>query len=154
MSALAHPGPIVPLPVRRRHLRLVAPVAPVVPESSDLPVVLPLPLPVRRSAPAAVAPHAPLRLTVRGKRVLAALLIVGAAALGSVGGAVLGSAEQLPAAVTTVTVSSGDTLWSIAADAASPGADVRDVVAQIADLNGLQGSQLAAGQQLEVPAGD
>lgn len=150
MSALAHPVPIGPLPVRRRHLTLVP--APVAEEPERLAAVIPMPIarpavPQRESAD-----RAPLRLTVRGRRVLAALVILLCAVLGSIGGAALASAQQLPTDVTSVTVSSGDTLWSIAAEVATPGSDVRDVMAQIAALNGLHGSDLQAGQQLDVPA--
>jgi len=35
---------------------------------------------------------------------------------------------------------------------AAPGEDVRDVVAELVDLNGLAGAQLRAGQQILLPA--
>lgn len=155
MSALAHPVPVVPLPVRRRHLTLVPP--PVATEREESAVVLPLhpgrPIASQpaTSRPSAAA-HASMRLTVRGRRVVAALAILTCAIVGSIVGAVVASAEQLPTEVVSVTVSSGDTLWSIASEIATPGADVRDVMAEIAALNGLHGTELQAGQQLEVPA--
>lgn len=152
MSALAHPVPVVPLPVRpvrRRHLTLVPPTA--APEPREAAAVVPPAAPASR---AAAPTDAPMRLTVRGRRVLAALVILAAAALGSVGGAMLGSTDQASGAATTVTVSSGDTLWSIAAGVTAPGDDVRDVMVQIAEMNDLQGGVLLAGQQLEIPAAD
>ena len=61
------------------------------------------------------------------------------------------TAEGLPADVESVTVTSGETLWSIAAELTSPGSDVRDVMSQIVALNGLESEALVAGQQLTVP---
>ncbi len=49
-----------------------------------------------------------------------------------------------------VTVTEGDTLWSIAS-AAESGADVQLLITQIAELNDLDSSQLAPGQELYVP---
>ncbi|MFD4959245.1 LysM peptidoglycan-binding domain-containing protein [Microbacterium sp. NPDC058389] len=99
-----------------------------------------------------------LRLTVRGRRVLAllaalpALIALGAAmALG--GGAALASLEGgAPAdSFESVIVSAGDSLWSIAEEVA-PGHDPRDVVDQIARLNALNGVAVQVGQQLAIPA--
>lgn len=98
-----------------------------------------------------------LRLTVRGRRVLALLAalpaliaLVSAMALG--GGAALASLESgAPAgSFESVVVSSGDTLWSIAEEVA-PGHDPRDVVDQIARLNVLNGVAVQVGQQLAIP---
>jgi Tfp pilus assembly protein FimV len=101
-------------------------------------------------------PATRLRLTVRGRRVLAA-----AAALPAVialafaivgGGAALASRDSgAPAgSFTTVVVSSGDSLWSIAEEVA-PAADPRDVVDAIVRLNALQGVTISAGQRLAIP---
>jgi LysM repeat protein len=49
-----------------------------------------------------------------------------------------------------VVVQQGDTLWSVA-QRADPGADTRDVVARIKQLNGLQGDAVGAGVVLQVP---
>lgn len=163
MSALAHPAPfsgsVAPLP-RRRHLALVP-----APQEAPLADVIPFPVqaqPVGRPAarpgparqPARVAEaEAPLRLTVRGRRVLATLLVVAAGVVGSVLGAVV-SSDATPAEVETITVPAGETLWGIASQVAEPGADVRDVVAQIARLNDLEGSTIVAGSELVVPARD
>jgi hypothetical protein len=105
----------------------------------------------------AVAPRTRLRLTVRGRRVLAALaalpavialglaIVSGGSALASRdAGAPVGSFE-------TVTVSPGDSLWSIAEEVA-PGADPRDVIDAITRLNALDSVELIAGQSLAIPA--
>lgn len=95
---------------------------------------------------------APLRLTRRGRVVLAfvALIVVGLVAVlfASVAGA---DAPLSPQEVTVHTVSAGESLWQIASAATVAGDDVRDVMEQVMDLNGLAGSELAIGQQLVVP---
>ncbi|MDN5559392.1 MAG: LysM peptidoglycan-binding domain-containing protein [Ruaniaceae bacterium] len=130
-------------------------------EREHLADVIPFPL---RELPA-VQPHdgtrpgvrahtvrQPIRLTARGIRMVRAVatLLALAASIGI--GAGLGVALR-PAAgeVSTVVVESGQSLWSIAATAAAPGQDVRDVVAEIVSLNGLTDSGIAAGQELSVP---
>lgn len=98
-----------------------------------------------------------LRMTARGRRllgliaaipavaVLAFAIVGGGAALASrEGGAPAGSFE-------TITVMSGDSLWSIAEEVA-PTADPRDVVDAITRLNSIDGGVLVAGQQLAIPA--
>lgn len=107
-----------------------------------------------------IAPAAPtatrLRLTVRGRRVMAALVAVpiaaaiAAAALS--GGAALASREGGAAVGTfpTVSVAAGDSLWSIAQRVA-PDADPRDVVDAIMRLNALDGVSITPGEQLSVP---
>lgn len=109
----------------------------------------------------AISFHAPtttrLRLTVRGRRVLAAAVAVpvafalGAAMIG--GGAALAARDAgiAPATFETVTVSVGDSLWGIAAEIA-PQADPRDVVDELVRLNALGGVEVVAGQTLAIPA--
>lgn len=53
----------------------------------------------------------------------------------------------------TVYVAPGDSLWSIASDVAGD-RDVRDVIAQIEQLNALTSSEIQVGQELIVPAAD
>lgn len=48
-------------------------------------------------------------------------------------------------------VRSGDTLWEIAAPITRPGDDVRSTIAEIVDLNGLDGASLSVGQELRLP---
>jgi Tfp pilus assembly protein FimV len=50
-----------------------------------------------------------------------------------------------------VVVTSGDTLWSIAAQAVGPGEDVQAMVVRLQRLNGLTSSRLQVGDVLEVP---
>lgn len=107
--------------------------------------------PVRHHARAVSPRPSGLRLTRRGRIVLAAF------ALGVLGGGLgLGQAvaDGPPAAieVTTYTIAPGDTLWGIAAGVTAPGQDVRDTIATIQDLNNLSDSAIAAGAQLLLPA--
>ncbi len=173
MSALAlHPVPIRSMPgrlapSRRRSLRAVpalpttdAPVidTPVIdPPVVDVPVidnpVIDNPVPDAPVAARASAAQAPLRLTTRGRRVLIALGFVISIALGAGLGAAFYSPTPAanPASVDVVVVQQGQSLWSIASGVAAPGQDVREVVAQIQSLNGLQTSAIHSGQELTVP---
>lgn len=98
-----------------------------------------------------------LRLTTRGRRVLAslaALPVAAAIAVGIIGGgSAVGSGDGGAPAGTfdTVTVMPGDSLWSIAQSVA-PAQDPRDVVAEISSLNQLSSSGVDAGQRLSIPA--
>ncbi|WP_243076744.1 LysM peptidoglycan-binding domain-containing protein [Microbacterium sp. SS28] len=99
-----------------------------------------------------------LRLTKRGRRLLAAIAAVPAVVALSVaviGGssAALASLEHgaAPATFQTVTVAPGDSLWSIAQEVA-PGADPRDVVDALIRLNALEGVTVSAGERLSIPA--
>jgi Tfp pilus assembly protein FimV len=56
-----------------------------------------------------------------------------------------------PATFETVTVTAGESLWSIAQEVA-PSADPRDVVDAIVRLNALEGVTVSAGEQLAIPA--
>ncbi|MEV8241048.1 LysM peptidoglycan-binding domain-containing protein [Microbacterium testaceum] len=102
------------------------------------------------------APTTRLRLTARGRRVvafLAALPVVVALAIAVVGGgsALASSESGAPSgSFAEITVMSGETLWSIAEDVA-PQADPRDVVAQISRLNALDGGAVSAGQRIAIP---
>lgn len=98
-----------------------------------------------------------LRLTLRGRRLLAVIASLPAVAVLAFailsGGSALASRDAgAPAAsFESVTVSFGDTLWSIAEEVA-PGADPRDVVADISRLNALSGGAIEIGQKLSIPA--
>lgn len=105
------------------------------------------------------APRVPatrLRLTVRGRRVLAALASIPAVvalsiAILSGGGALASDASSAPSGTFEhVTVMPGDTLWSIA-EAVAPEADPRDVVDEFIRLNALPSGMLDAGQTLAIP---
>ncbi len=98
-----------------------------------------------------------LRLTVRGRRVLAllaalpAVIALCAAILG--GGAALASRDAGAPAGTfpTITVSAGESLWTIAEEVA-PDRDPRDVVDELVRLNALDTVAVQVGQQLAIPA--
>ncbi len=98
-----------------------------------------------------------LRLTVRGRRILAtiaALPAVIALSLAVIsGGSALASRDvgASTGSFATLTVAAGDSLWSIAEQVA-PGADPRDVVDAIVRLNALDGVTVSAGQQLSIPS--
>jgi LysM domain len=100
-----------------------------------------------------------LRLTRRGRIVVAALVIVGATMAALLitllvsGGAQAtnhGVARGGYQGMRQVVVQPGQTLWSIAA-AAEPSADPRTVIQEIMTANALAGSGISAGQQLWVP---
>ncbi|MFD5216015.1 LysM peptidoglycan-binding domain-containing protein [Microbacterium sp. NPDC058345] len=102
------------------------------------------------------APATRLRLTARGRRVLLALASAPVAAgivfSALAGGSALASGEQAAVpSFETVTVMPGDTLWSIAADAA-PDADPREVVDAIMRLNSLPSGMIQTGTTLALPA--
>ncbi len=106
--------------------------------------------------PALTVPTTRLRLTTRGRRVVAAVAALPAVvalsiAILSSGGAVASGEAGAPAGTfDTVTVLPGDTLWSIAQDVA-PAHDPRDVVGEIMRLNALPSAGLVAGQTIAIP---
>ena len=106
-----------------------------------------------RGQPAAV----PLRLTRRGRVVVAVAAVLLLAALSLVVAA-SAQATNHPVAraarqdLTQVTVRPGQSLWSVA-ESADPDADTRVVIQQIVELNGLTGAVVFAGQRLWVPRG-
>lgn len=104
------------------------------------------------------APASPLRLTRRGRVVVAvaAALLVTVISLLAAGvaqatndGPPPGTARQH---LVQVIVRPGQSLWSVA-ESADPGQDTRAVIQQIIDLNSLAGDTVFAGQQLWVPRG-
>jgi len=115
-----------------------------------------------RTAGPRPGPAGPLRLTRRGRRVVAALatlaVIVAAALLwitmaGSVQASSRGQAPGSPyQGMTQIVVRPGQTLWSIAVTA-EPSANPWTVVQQIIQVNALSGPRVDAGQLLWVPRG-
>ena len=99
-----------------------------------------------------------LRLTRRGRAVVFLLALIAVLAFSVMlgGGSVATSEKGTPAPTETIVVGQGDTLWAISSDiAAETGEqDVRDVMAQIEDLNGLESGMLRAGQELRIPLTD
>lgn len=103
----------------------------------------------------AAQPTTKLRITKRGRRVLAALValpvLIGITVAALSGGTAAASGEVAGQAFTYVTLSSGETLWQLAAEIA-PNADPRDVVAEIVSLNQLD-APVQAGQKIAIPLG-
>jgi LysM domain len=104
------------------------------------------------------AARVPLRLTRRGRIVVAVAtalllavlsLVIAASAQATSHPASPGAAQRNLA---QVTVRPGQSLWSVAENA-DPNADTRVVVQQIIELNGLTGNLVFAGQRLWVPRG-
>ena len=130
----------------------------------DTPDVRHAALTPRRDTPAARSgrprdtPVAPLRLTRRGRVVVAlaaallvtmvSLLLSGVAQATNDGPSPRAARENL----VQVIVRPGQSLWSVA-ESADPGQDTRAVIQQIIDLNSLNGDTVFAGQQLWIPRG-
>ncbi len=156
-------GPVRPVGERggsRGPARPVGPVAGAPPARRDAvrPGARPVRLsgggsPVRAGAVHAVAAgEGPLRLTRRGWCALTALAVAALALAFLVLSAVLGADGELElAGGSSVVVQPGDTVWSIAAEVAGSGDDVRAVVDAIEHLNDLEGATVVPGQVLELP---
>jgi hypothetical protein len=112
--------------------------------------------PVRRQAPRAQVADPPLRLTRRGKIVVAVAAALLAAGLSLVIAASAQATSHSPGAaqrgLAKVTVRAGQSLWSVA-ESADPNADTRAVIQQIIELNGLSADAVMPGQSLWVPRG-
>lgn len=101
----------------------------------------------------------PLRLTRRGRIVLvgvpliilSVLLISLAGFLNSPAKAADSASELSLTPTVSVTVQPGQSLWEIAGSVA-PERDPRDVVADIVQLNNLDGGRVMPGQQIFVPS--
>lgn len=103
-----------------------------------------------------IRPTTRLRLTARGRRVLAGVvslpLAVAIAFAGIAGGSAIASGERATGtSFETITVASGDTLWAIAS-AVAPGEDPREAMDEIIRLNNLPSGALVSGQRLAIPA--
>lgn len=96
-----------------------------------------------------------LRLTRRGRAVIAVLvslpLVVALISISlNGGGATATSTDGAVVAVTTITVESGQSLWSVATSIA-PESSTADVVADLMAINALESASVRPGQQLIVP---
>jgi hypothetical protein len=129
------------------------------PEDESVALAGRAPRPAGSARPAAVTASAPIRLTQRGRAVVAVLVVIIAtvavtvASLAAAGGA-QASNHGRPGAgyagLRQIVVQPGQTLWSIAAQA-EPSADPRLVVAEIMTANAMTSTVIEAGQLLWVP---
>ncbi len=158
---------------RRPELRLVyrADASVTAPPAAALPETAPPTAPPLMPAPARPAParqrsarpiaarqqaSPPLRLTRRGRVVVAAAVVLLVAVLSLIAAgaaqAFSHSASPRPAgrALAQVVVRPGQSLWSVA-ESADPNADTRLVSQQIIELNALSDTTVFVGQRLWVP---
>jgi hypothetical protein len=116
-----------------------------------------VPRPARRT-PAAQPTVNPLRLTRRGRVVVAGLAVLLVSVLSLlVAGAAQATSHAAPLSAAghglgQVVVRPGQSLWSVA-ESADPDADTRLVIQQILELNPLHGDTVFAGERLWVPRG-
>lgn len=94
-----------------------------------------------------------LRLTARGRVVVALLAALVCAPLLGLGARAMASSPGEPVEVRVHTVAPGETLWGFAEEIAGPREDVRDVVADLRELNELGSAALQVGQTILVPVG-
>jgi len=111
-------------------------------------------VPVLAPGPGSGERRESVQLTRRGRIVILLALFAAAAVLalavtGLIGGAAAGTAPA-NTQTRTVVVQPGQTLWSIAMNVA-PGADQRNTIARIVELNALPSTDVAAGTRLAVP---
>lgn len=110
--------------------------------------------PRRPARPRPTAPSSSLRLTRRGRVVIAlasVLFLFGVTVLSGVFSADAGSsAAEQGRATGVVVVQSGESLWQIA-QAIAPQADPRETVTTIRELNGLGDGPVVPGQSIVVP---
>ncbi len=114
---------------------------------------------VHGQAPRGAAAPAPLRLTRRGRIVVAAAaaLLVTLLSLLATEAAAWATSPSAPSRgadrnLSQVVVQPGQSLWSVA-QTADPNADPRQVMQQIVELNSLAGDVIQVGQRLWVPRG-
>ena len=148
----------------RAAVRWTAPLDPPAPAPGQAPRPQPSgdqaarPRPARDQATRPETANPPLRLTRRGRvvvavaaaLVLAALSLVIASAAQATNHPV--SSRAAEQGLAQVTVHPGQSLWSVA-ESADPAADTRVVIQQIIELNGLTGNVVFTGQRLWVPRG-
>ncbi len=87
------------------------------------------------------------QLSVQLLVILAAVFVVFLLIGGAAG------AEELPGPTVEYVVSSGDTLWEIAAEHVGPQEDLRAFIRQIKEVSGIESSTIIPGQILNIPLG-
>jgi len=153
--AVAPPVTLAPVAAPPKAPPPKAPPPVTVPPAAPRPVAAPRPA---RRTPTAQPTTSPLRLTRRGRVVVAglAVLLVAALSLIVAGAAQATSHAAPPGAVAhnlaQVAVRPGQSMWSVA-ESADPDADTRLVIRQILELNALHGDTVFAGERLWVPRG-
>ena len=115
-------------------------------------------LPVQRaavrsinSAPSAKPANSGLRLTVRGRRVVALLALLPIVIAFFFFGTRAVQADQSGPTTEVIKVEAGQSLWDVAV-AVAPTEDPRSTIWTIKELNDLTTSEVLAGQALIVPA--
>lgn len=108
-------------------------------------------VPAAASRQSGIAPSAGMRLTRRGRRVVAALGTALMLTLLSGVGAMQASADDRSRDTAVIVVGPGQTLWEIAL-AVAPGDDPRETIYLIQRMNHMSSADLAEGQELVVPA--
>lgn len=92
-----------------------------------------------------------LRLTRRGRLVTVLLALAVAVPTGVFGAQAVAGTPVEPVEVRLHTVVPGETLWQFARNLAEPGQDLREVVRDLRELNGMETSALRAGQVVAIP---
>jgi len=136
-------------------IAMAAPPAGPVPARLGRPVLAGRPVSAPRAAGA--VPSRRIRLTRRGRIVLAALAVVAVCGLFVAGASAAQASSPAVAHAATgsgqrIIVQPGSTLWSIAENA-DPHADARTVVQEMLQANRLKTADITAGQRLWVPRG-
>lgn len=150
----AEVGPAVARPLRRATptRSLPAPPAPVLPSAPPVREHVAPSARQRLRSPAVGAAKAARTRTSRPSKVVrvAAAATVTLAVVGGLGWIGQPPGPGVPAETTVIRVGAGETVWDVAQRVA-PKSDQRAVVERIRQLNGLTGSAVAPGQQLQVP---
>ncbi|MCL2595636.1 MAG: LysM peptidoglycan-binding domain-containing protein [Promicromonosporaceae bacterium] len=92
-----------------------------------------------------------LRLTGRGRAVVATLSLCVALPIIGLNGSAVASAPERETAVQEHTVRHGETMWGFARQIAEPGEDVRNVVRDLMAINDMDTARLQAGQTILLP---
>ena len=107
-------------------------------------------LPVQRAAVRSSNTN-PVRLTVRGRRVVALLALLPIVVAFFLMSTRAAQADQSGPSTAVLKVEAGQSLWDVAV-AIAPSEDPRATIWTIKALNGLETSEVQAGQALIVPA--